>query len=294
MAPSVLLELTARVLSSVAANTVQKRMLLGRVGLRTTWVWTYLLMLGPATLLACLRWAPLNVAFWFNAVLAGVLDALGNLAMIAALRSTELSIFGPLNAFRPILALLFAWIILGEVPSIAGIAGILVTIIGAAVLLQDESAAGGETRKTPGASHCGMLALRLAGLGLSTVAAVFLKRAASHGSAEATLASWTLAGLATMILCSARPETLGRLWPAFVGNRFSLVLHAALFLGMQWLTIRIFQMTLLAYSFAFFQLAIVLQMLVGWQLFREPIFRGRRIAGCAVMGLGTGLILWKG
>ncbi len=72
-----------------------------------------------------------------------------------------------------------------------------------------------------------------------------------------------------------------------------MLLHAVLFFVMQWLTIRIFQETLLAYSFVFFQLSLVLQVVVGRTLFGEPSFR-RRLAACAVMGLGSALILLKG
>jgi len=62
---------------------------------------------------------------------------------------------------------------------------------------------------------------------------------------------------------------------------------------MQWLTIRIFQMTLLAYSFVFFQLGMVLQVFVGRIFFNEPSF-ARRLTASIVMAGGSILILWRG
>jgi len=294
MPPLLLLQLAGRVLLSVSANAVQKRLLLESAPLRSTWIWTYALMLPAAALMAGLGPAAFGRTFWVEAATAGVLDALGNLAMIAALKSTDLSVFGPLNAFRPVLALLFAWLALGETPSTAGLGGIAVTVAGAVILLRDERETAGGAEARAGASQVQMLALRVAGLVLSTVAAVFLKRAATQGSAEMTLAAWTGSGLLCFLVFSLGPESRPKIMPAMARHRTWLIAHAAAFLVMQWLTILIFQSTLLAYSFVFFQFAIVLQVLVGWRVFREPAFRLRRLAGCAVMGIGTMLILWKG
>jgi hypothetical protein len=51
-----------------------------------------------------------------------------------------------------------------------------------------------------------------------------------------------------------------------------LTLHAAAFFMMQWLTLHVFAATLLAYSFAFFQLAMVLQVIVGRWMFKSGTF----------------------
>jgi hypothetical protein len=69
--------------------------------------------------------------------------------------------------------------------------------------------------------------------------------------------------------------------------------HALLFFIMQWLTIRIFQSTMLSYSFVYFQLGMVFQVLTGGMLFQERAMR-RRLAACGVMCIGSALVLWKG
>jgi hypothetical protein len=62
---------------------------------------------------------------------------------------------------------------------------------------------------------------------------------------------------------------------------------------MQLLTMKIFQGTLLAYSFVYFQLGMVLQVFIGRILFREKAF-ARRLFASVIMALGSILVLWKG
>jgi drug/metabolite transporter (DMT)-like permease len=212
------------------------------------------------------------------------LDALGNLAMIAALRAADLSVFGPLNAIRPILALLFGWLFLKEIPTAAGLWGILITVGGACFVLKEDPHAGDKR-----SSVWAVLGFRLLGFALATVASVFLKRAAMTVSAEMTLMGWFGCGLICLLVYgTVRRESLV---PS--GERDWLVIHAITFVIMQWMTIKIFQNTLLSYAFVFFQLGMVLQVIAGRLFFREPHF-GRRMVGCVVMSIGAALIIWRG
>lgn len=280
----------SRVFLSVSANALQKRLLIQ--GLRTTpmWLATYVLMLLPTVALCVGKVSSVSALFWGSALLAGLLDAAGNLAMVAALRGIDLSLFGPLNAFRPALALLFGWFFLQEVPSLLGGVGVIITVAGALVLFgrpRVAEANSGQIWKT--------LALRFGGLSLSTAGAVFLKRAALIGSAELTLSAWLVCGLAFLIVASLarRQSPATAIFSSLRRQALPLAIHAIVFLVMQWLTIRIFQQTLLSYSFVYFQLGMVLQVLTGGVFFREPEI-GRRLIACAIMCIGSGLVLWKG
>src|SRR5687767_9625434 len=125
----IVLALFGRVLFSAGASTLQKKLTLLGVPIPRLWGTTYVLMTLPAVLALALAWKnPVAPGFWPNALAAGLLDALGNLAMVAALRSAHLSVFGPLNGFRPVLALLFGWIFLAEQPSPLGASGVVVTV----------------------------------------------------------------------------------------------------------------------------------------------------------------------
>jgi uncharacterized membrane protein len=282
----------ARVLLSVSANTAQKRLVIHRASVSQFWLLAYLLMLGPACVLAAFYPGVRNGGFWTDILLGGLIDAFGNLAMVAALRLTDLSVFGPLNAFRPVLALFFGWLFLHETPTNTGALGVGVTVLGAVMLLKAGPSAKTEQGRGPHAAR--VLGLRLLGLSLSTFGAVFLKRAAGVASAEMTLAGWILCGLVCLAATYAfKPAQAPKLLAAFQRHRNGYLGHALLFLVMQWMTIRIFQETLLAYSFVFFQLGMILQVMAGRVVFREPAFK-RRMAGCVIMALGSALIVWKG
>jgi drug/metabolite transporter (DMT)-like permease len=228
-----------RVILSVSANAVQKRLLLDRTGVHHTWIWTYALMLGPATCLALRHADATPLAFWRDILIGGGLDAIGNLAMVAALRGTDLSIFGPLNALRPILALLFGFLWLGEHPSAIGLAGIAITVVGGIVLFTG-SETGTRSRLT---EIWKPLLLRLTGLALGVLGAVFLKSAAMMTPATVTVAAWIFCGLFVLLaftLINRRAE-LRNLSRSFRLHYDWLLGHATVFLAMQWLTIRIFQ-----------------------------------------------------
>ncbi|HEX7858978.1 MAG TPA: EamA family transporter [Verrucomicrobiae bacterium] len=280
-----------RVVLSVSANAVQKRLLLDRAGVNHTWILTYALMLGPATILALATRTPVGDGFWLNILIGGGLDAIGNLAMVAALRGTDLSIFGPLNAIRPILALIFGWLFLAETPNAIGLIGIAVTVFGGVILFS-----GGENSTASRFSVIWKaLLFRILGLSLGVAGAVFLKRAAMVSSAASTVAAWILCGLMVLIFYAAlrHRDALVTLKPALGSHWQWLLLHSGVFLTMQLLTISIFQKTLLAYSFVYFQLGMVLQVFVGRIFFNEGHFV-RRIVAAFVMAVGSALILARG
>jgi drug/metabolite transporter (DMT)-like permease len=278
--------LLGRVFLSASASTVQKRLTLDGMSGAEIWRISYAWMSLPAALaLAMALKQPVQAGFWRDAALAGLIDALGNLAMLAALSSTDLSVFGPLNGFRPVLALAFGWAFLGERVSWNGGLGVGITVLAATLLLA--SPGSGKAMRTEAAWKSA--GLRLLGLSLSTLASVFFKRALLAGSSGATLAVWILCGLPVVWIGFRRAHSApGEEAPANRG-RGLLFAHAAIFLAMQWLTLEVFRTTLLAYSFAFFQLGMVLQVLIGCWLFREGQLV-RRLACCAIMGIGALLI----
>jgi drug/metabolite transporter (DMT)-like permease len=281
-----------RVMLSVAASAVQKRLLLDRAGVHHTWILTYGIILLPSLVLASLNFGSIGGLFIQDIIVGGGLDALGNLAMVAALRSTDLSIFGPLNALRPILALMFGWLFLGESPTPLGLVGIGITVGGGVILF---SGGAGERATDRRGKIWKVIFLRVIGLTLGVLGAVFLKRAALVSSAEVTVAAWILSGLVVLVGFAKfrHPEALETLGPSLGSHWKWLLIHSTIFMSMQLATIRIFQSTLLAYSFVFFQLGMILQVFVGKLFFKEGAFF-RRLIAAVVMALGSVLILWRG
>jgi len=278
--------LLGRVFLSATASALQKRLTLH--GMRSAEIWriAYAWMSLPALLaLLVATERPVSAGFWRDAALAGIIDALGNLAMLAALSSTDLSVFGPLNGFRPVLAMAFGWAFLRERVSWNGGLGVGITVLGSALLLSSPKS--GKMPWTRSASKSA--GLRLLGLALSTLASIFFKRALLSGSSGATLGVWILCGLPVVWIGFRKAPPIPKEEESASRGRGLLFAHAAIFFAMQWLTLEVFRTTLLAYSFAFFQLAMVLQVLIGCFLFHEgQLFR--RLICCAIMGLGALLI----
>jgi drug/metabolite transporter (DMT)-like permease len=283
--------LPGRVFLSASASALQKRLTLHGMSGAEIWRITYAWMSLPALVaLAMAMRQPVHAGFWRDAALAGVIDALGNLAMLAALATTDLSVYGPLNGFRPVLAMAFGWAFLGERVSWNGGLGVGITVLGATLLLSSSKSVKTAAREAAWKSA----GLRLLGLSLSTLASVFFKRALLTGSSGGTLGVWILCGLPVVWIGFRKaPPAPEEGAPANRGQGL-LFAHAAIFFAMQWLTLEIFRTTLLAYSFALFQLGMVLQVLIGCWFFREGQMM-RRLACCAIMGLGalliTGVIL---
>ena len=252
-------------------------------GVTALWTANYAMILPLAFIAAAFQWVRPPSSYWWDSMLGGVLDALGNLAMVAALRVSDLSVFGPLNAIRPIIALVFGWIFLKESPTYAGLFGIVITALGGIIVLKGDRANGSVE------GIWKILAFRCSGLALGTIASVFLKRAALSVSAEMTVAGWIFFGLLTLVIFGiATGEPLG---PARAGKW--IYLHVAVFFTMQLITIRIFKSTLLSYAFVFFQLGMILQVIAGKVFFDEPHFV-RRFLGCIIMSAGAALIIWRG
>ena len=67
---------------------------------------------------------------WANAILGGMCGALGNSYLVKALKNGELSILGPINAYKSVVAMIFGIILLHEIPSIIGLVGIILIICG--------------------------------------------------------------------------------------------------------------------------------------------------------------------
>ena len=80
--------------------------------------------------LAGLPLGALGAAFWVNSVAAAVLAVAGYVFLWYALRSTDLSVLGPINAYKAVLGLALALVLLGEVPTVLGLIGVVLIVAG--------------------------------------------------------------------------------------------------------------------------------------------------------------------
>jgi drug/metabolite transporter (DMT)-like permease len=233
--------------------------------------------------------------FWLPIGLAAMLAVAANTLITAAMHLSDLSVLGPINAYKAIVSLLPGFVLLGEIPSLGGLAG-MGAIVAGSYLLVDRSAA---PRRAGGPAGPGGPArlfadrgvrLRAAALVLSAVEAVFLKQALFAATPAVTFAWWAVLGLvgaaAVRVWRGAAAVDLRT-----VGRNAGLFAALALTTGlMQYTTLVTLDGLQVGYSLALFQTSAVLSVLLGRMIFREQGF-WRRLAGSIVMAAGAALIV---
>jgi drug/metabolite transporter (DMT)-like permease len=235
----------------------------------------------------------LGVDFWMNILAAVVLAVAGYLFLWYALRSADLSVLGPINAYKAVLGLLLGVVLLGEVPTLSGFIGVALIVGGSYFVIdrvpgQAHSSAFRQFTREPGVQ------LRFAALICSATESVFLKRALLLSSPITAFLIWTvfcfaIAAVAVVLLrrgVAAEATRLKSEW------RTLLWLTATTGL-MQLTTLVTFGKLQVGYSLALFQLSTLVTVYLGHRYFQERNIR-RRLLGSLVMVLGAMLIVWSG
>ena len=230
-------------------------------------------------------------AFWTNIVTAAALAVAGNVLLVHALKSGDLSVLGPINAYKALLSALLGVALLGEVPTGMGMLGMLLILAGSyfvvgSAAVRPAGNAFGHFLRSPG------VPFRFAALALSATEAVFLKRALLLSTPLTTFALWSILGL-PIAAAAAAVLLRGR-----VGREFVLVARQpgtyvwlALATGiMQWTTIVAFGRLQVGYALALFQLSALVSVFLGYRYFQERDIR-KRLAGAAVMVAGAAIIV---
>ncbi|ARA93067.1 MAG: EamA/RhaT family transporter [Bacteroidetes bacterium] len=280
-----------RIVAGSWSNVLQKRLTLA--GLHPALIVTVtfaLLAIGVAPALAWLDAGALPRAFWMSMMLAALFETPGNVLLVQAIRLTDLSLFGPLNAYKPVVALLPGILLLGEVPSLQGLAGIGIILLGSFFL-------------SPGGERAGFRAFarllrergfwyRILSLVFGAVGAIFLKAAMREATPEHTFMAWALLNVPMALLCLrvAAPGVLRTSGATLRRHAGRLLGLALLILAMQYLTLAVFDRMLVSYALALFQVSMVLNVLFGFVLFREA-HTGRRAFGSLIMLAGAAVIL---
>jgi drug/metabolite transporter (DMT)-like permease len=234
---------------------------------------------------------PVSLAFWLNMSASVVLAVAGNVLIVEALKISDLSILGPVNAYKSLVSLLPGIVLLHEIPSAGSLAGLGLIIAGSYLIVDRpegsaRSLALGRLFSDRGVQY------RLGGLVLSASEAVFLKRALAAASPAVTFAVWSCAGFAIAVIAAvatARRSSGGELRIG-LSQRWTCVGLAATTGLMQLCTLVILTGFQVAPALALFQTSTLLAVMLGRKVFHEPHF-ARRLLGSAVMVTGAMLIV---
>jgi len=286
-----LLIVFGRVLFSVMANVFQKK--LGNQGYHSLFIVmaSYLVL---SVICLPLLWfvdtSSLNANFWINILAAALLDMVGTLFLVLSLSKTDLSIFGPLNAYKVVISMLLAFIFIDETPNIQGFSGVIIIILGSVFLLPKNT----HTPSNPLFTllHDRGVRYRFLSILLFSIGTLPLKNAVVAGDALSTTVFWSLFGLPLAVILHTVfvQNTSQKHKTEFKQNRLQFIYLACLIFLMQYTTMIVFSHLLIAYSLALFQLSMVLHVFLGYRIFNEQDIT-RRLLACLVMVTGCLLVL---
>jgi drug/metabolite transporter (DMT)-like permease len=251
-----------------------------------------------ALTVVCLPWlarAPqVTTAVWINMLVAALLAVTGNVLIVYALSEADMSVLGPINAYKSVVGLILGIFVIGERPTMMGLTGVLLIVAGSYFVIdrkadQPLSNAYGHFFSERG------IQLRFAALFVSATEAIFLKRAIVLSSPAIVFVLWSVLGFAmggAWTLIALRRELADQ----FVVLKTCLgtfVLLAASTGGMQLATVLTLRDLQVGYSLALFQLSAIVSVLLGRRYFAESNI-GRRLIGSIVMAAGAAFIVLFG
>lgn len=220
---------------------------------------------------------------FINAAAGGFFGAAGNYYLIKSLRNGDLSILGPINAYKSLVAMFFAIFLAGEIPSAAGVLGIFLLITGSYIIFNTtEEGFSLKLLKRKDIKY------RIYALIFTAIEAVFIKNVITNSNILTSFILWCFSGaLFAFILLFIYRIKLQK------PDKFSLALLYAVILSagiMQFSTNFVFERMNVSYALALFQLSAVLNVILGWKIFREKDLI-KKLAGSIIMVIGSAVII---
>ena len=229
----------------------------------------------------------LDTEFWIYSIAGGITGALGNGFIVKALEKGDLSVLGPINAYKSIVGMLFAFIIIREVPNIWGLMGIGFIIVGSYFVLDTtEEKFSWQLFKTPAIQY------RLAALVLTGIQAVLDKKVIEHSNLEIAFAGWSIfgAGFSFVFILFTKvsiQKEFKNVDGAILVKYFLLLLTVGLMLASTNYTLSHMPV---GYALALFQLSILLSVVLGHRFFNE-LHLFKKLMGATIMVIGSALII---
>lgn len=232
----------------------------------------------------------LSQSFWVNIFFAALFDMAGTLFLVMSLSKTDLSVFGPLNAYKVVISMILAMLFIGEIPSTQGFIGVAIIVLGSYFLFPPNSNA------TRGAIVHLLLErgvqYRFLSILLFSIGTLPLKNAVIAGDAISTTVFWCLIGfpLAVLVHILFLKDSFKKDVEQSKDHVYQFLYLGILMFLMQYMTMIVFSKLLIAYSLALFQLGMVLHVFLGYKVFNEKHII-RRLSASLVMIVGSLLVL---
>lgn len=240
------------------------------------------------TLLALsVKWPPLSTTFWLYSILGGIAGALGNGFLVKALQTGDLSVLGPINAYKSVVGVIAGIFLLREMPNLWGLIGIALIIWGSYFVLDTT-----EERFSWALLKRSEIQYRIGALVLTAIEAVFIKKIILATSTTIAFFSWCWFGalfsfLLVFIYRLPVKTEIGKLGPANISSYLLLVACIGV---MQYSTNYTLNHMPVGYALSLFQLSTIVSVLLGHRIFNESDIR-KKLIGSLIMIAGSVMII---
>ncbi len=281
---SVIFAIFLRIFSNSALNTLQKELSKTFSPLNTNFK-TYFILSLFCIPLFFIYYPQISSEAIILAFAGGFFGALGNAFLISALKYGELSVLGPINSYKAIAGLIFGIILIGEIPDITAVIGI-VLIISGSYFIFDAANEGFSLslfkRKD--------IIYRFLALIFTAIEAVFIKKVIILTNITCSFLLWVIFGFifSFIILKINRKKAFYTL--NFKKELEPFILLAFFVFIMQFSTNFVFEKIPVAAALSVFQLSNILNVFIGWKLFNEKHLL-KKLIGSIIMVTGAVIIL---
>lgn len=232
-------------------------------------------------------WTSLPLPFWVYSVLGGLAGAMGNGFLVKALQRGDLSVLGPVNAYKSVVGLITGIFLLGELPNLLGLLGIALIIWGSYFVLDTT-----EERFSWSLLRRKEIQYRIWALVLTAIEAVFIKKVILHSSVSTAFLSWCWGGaLFSFFLLPLYGLRISSATGKVRPPDYATYLYLIACIGVMQLTTNyVLDRMAVGYALSLFQLSTIVSVLLGYRVFREEQI-GKKLVGAFIMLAGSVLII---
>lgn len=272
-----------RILSNSFSNVFQKKLTAENESPYCVNFVTYIILtVFCLPFLGSLSGAIFTADFWIYSILGGIFGAAGNAFLIKALEKGELSVLGPINAYKSVIGLLGGMIFLKEMPSLIGLLGVGLIIAGSYLVFDtvDEKFSLALFKRKD-------IRYRFYALFLTAIEAVFIKKVILVSSVAASCISTCIFGAVfSFMILKFKGVKLGKISKITTEHRLWYLSTAICFALVMVTTAYTFSKINVGYALSLFQLAILLNVILGYKIFKEKHLL-KKLTGAFVVILGS-------
>ena len=280
-----------RILSNSCSNVFQKKLACeGDNPVYINYVNYLILSLFCIPFLFFIDYKNLSLEFWLYAILDGLSGAFANSFMVMALEHGDLSVLGPINSYKSVIGLLAGIILLHEIPNIFGLTGIALIIFGSYFIfdtLEEKFSLKVFTRKD--------IQYRIYALILSAIEAVFIKKVIILSSIKTSFIASCISGaIFSYFVLKLFKIKFRKEIKKISKKSLAFYISTAFCFGiMTYTTAYVFKHMNVGYALSLFQLSIILNLFLGYKLFRETDIK-KKLAGSIIILAGSTMIILFG